>query len=326
MHRNDITISIIICTCNRADDLRQTLMAIEQVKVPSLISCEVVVVDNASIDNTMEVVRDSRLSRMVLRYIYEAKKGKGNAYNTGIAAANGEVLLFTDDDVRPPQDWIDGMCSPILSGVADAVASGIIIAPHLERPWMKLMHRLCVSLSATEIVESEGALKADNVELIGANMAFSKRVLEKVPRFDPELGPGALGLGEDTLFSSQLRYAGYYILLALEVVVEHHFEASRLSRSGFMDYATKSGRSVAYIDYHWSHTPLEFPRFFILRSFIQLLWWRLIRKSQWPGGNEGIPEWEFKILRDISWYKQYKQECKRSRNYLKHGLVKIEKP
>src|SRR5688500_3483272 len=98
--------SIVICTYNRAESLRQTLDAMAEVSVPSSWSVELLVVDNASTDRTAQVVSDCGLSDMSVHYIYEPRRGKGNAYNTAMAAARGDVFLFTDDDVRPPRNWI----------------------------------------------------------------------------------------------------------------------------------------------------------------------------------------------------------------------------
>ena len=127
-------VSIIICTCNRSDDLRQTLDAIGRLTIPNGYQCDLTVVDNASADGTADMIKSFTLGNMPLRYLLEPRRGKGYAYNAGIAATSGDILLFTDDDVRPPDDWLLGMCGPILSGDADAVAGGLRLAPHLHRP------------------------------------------------------------------------------------------------------------------------------------------------------------------------------------------------
>ena len=64
-------------------------------------------------------------------------------------------------------------------------------------------------------------------------MAFARRVLEKVPAFDLELGAGPRGLlATETLFSRQLRTAGFRLLAAGEdSTVEHHCGEHRLTRS-----------------------------------------------------------------------------------------------
>jgi len=45
-------------------------------------------------------------------------------------------LLFSDDAVRFPPDWIVPRIAPIVAGRADAVAGGVRLAPPLLRPWM----------------------------------------------------------------------------------------------------------------------------------------------------------------------------------------------
>src|SRR5206468_1126302 len=115
------SVSIIICTRDRAAHLRQTLESIARVRIPDGWQLELIVVDNASVDETAQVIRECRMPGMPVRYLHEPRRGKGHALNTGIAAARGEILLLTDDDVRPGRDWIGAMCEPILAGKADAV-------------------------------------------------------------------------------------------------------------------------------------------------------------------------------------------------------------
>lgn len=131
--------------------------------------------------------------------------------------SKGDILLFTDDDVRPEHVWIPTMCAPIAEGRADAVAGGIEIAAHLRREWMEGFHR--DFLASTEALDP-GSIGA----MIGANCAFSRSVLNKVPAFDPELGPGALGFCDDVLFSRQLVNAGYRLTAVFDYPVTHHFD------------------------------------------------------------------------------------------------------
>src|SRR5438874_2359983 len=91
------------------------------------------------------------------------------------------------------------------------------------------------------------------LELIGANMGFRRSVLEKVPAFDSDLAPGGLGLGEDALFSWQLREAGFTIQFVKQAIVVHSLSASRLRRSAWLKAAEAHGRTNAYLCYHWKH-------------------------------------------------------------------------
>lgn len=311
-------VSVAICTYNHHDSLRPTLDAVGRVRVPGGLRCELLVIDNNSNDGTAELVKGYRLdNQLPVRYLFEPRQGQCYARNAGLAAARGRFIIFTDDDVRPPVDWIEGMCAPLLAGAAHAVAGGVRIAPHLGRPWMGWMHRAWLA--------STDNLKADDPEhLVGANMAFSKEVLEKVPAFDEELGPGASGFHDESLFSFQLKRAGFKIVSAFGVMVEHHFDESRLLRANFLDTARKMGRSSAYWAHHWEHAEVRRPHLELALARLRLAKWRLQRRRECRGA-EGMPEWEMVLLKQAHFYRHYLMERRRPRNYERHGLVKLNR-
>lgn len=306
-------ISIIICTSSRATFLRDTLASLANVRVPDDAPCELIVVDNASTDDTPAVVQGCVLPNMPVRSIREERRGKGHAYNAGLAAVRGSVLLLTDDDVRLPSDWIAGMTAPILAGRADAVAGGVRIAASLERLWMPRGHP--ARLASTE------RLDPDHPDaLVGANMAFSRKVLACVPAFDPDLGPGALGFGDETLFTWQLRAAGYRIVTAFDVVVEHHFAPDRLLRANLLTMAAALGRSGGYIARHWKHERLRLPAVRLAKCRLWLWAWRRAHPAQlrW---EEGMTATEIELVQKVAYLEQYRQEQTRPARYEKFGLA-----
>lgn len=307
-------ISIIICTCNRAEYLRSTLEAMSYVQIPDGLTVELIVVDNDSTDSTAEVIKSCKSQHLPIRYIHEAKRGLSRARNRGMAEAQGEILLWTDDDVRPSRNWIEGMCAPILEKKADVVAGGVKMAPHLKRPWMSDIHRIW--LASTEHINQQTP-----EGVVGANMAFSRRVLLKVPAFDTELGAGALGMGEETLFVEQVKQAGYHLASALHIEVEHHFDADRLLKSSFLDRAAKEGKVRGYLFYHWGHNRVRLPRLRLWLCQLQLFLMRLIRRHDCRQ-SEGIPLWEMNLVARITTFSQYLAERRRPRNYSQFGLVK----
>lgn len=234
-------VSIIICTRNRAASLRVTLASIEQTQIPKGWRVEILVVDNGSDDHTKSVAETAvkNSNSLPLRYLSEPLAGKGHAYNAGLAAAQGDVLLFTDDDVRVPNDWLKGMCTPIIEGKAEAVQGGIRIAPHLERPWLTGILRVWLAAVEDPVRAPEG--------LVGANMAVARRAAEHAGGFDPRLGPGASGFFDDTLFGWTLQKAGQRIAYHPEVYVEHHFAPDRLTFDYYLRTARQMARSRAQV-------------------------------------------------------------------------------
>ena len=194
------------------------------------------------------MVRAVQLDNFKVRYLYEGRAGKSNALNTGLATAQGEVLLFTDDDVVPAKDWLEKIATPLLQRECDGVVGQIQLADNLLRPWMKADHTMALSVC-----------NENTKELVGANMGLHRSVFERIPAFDPELGPGASGFGEETLLTWQMREAGFRLRPVPEAVVVHHPEASRLLRSQWLNGARKRGCSMAYLLHHWQHGELKRP-------------------------------------------------------------------
>jgi glycosyltransferase involved in cell wall biosynthesis len=308
-----IAVSIIICTRNRVESLRETLDAIDRCDTPEDTSAELIVVDNGSTDGTPKLLASLRFRRP-LKIVSEPRAGQCRAYNRAVTIASGDALLFTDDDVRPPHDWIVRMTEPIRLGIADAVAGGVRMSVDLHRPWIAVDHQ---SWLACNDHIAAGSVPC----LVGANMAIARHVFDKVPQFDPEMGPGAIGHASDTLFSVQVQAAGFRIVSAYDVVVEHCFDAARLSRSAFEHQARKRGEFNAYIAHHWFHAHWRFARVKAVREWCKLQWARLRHLREWTV-HPSCPEWELGLMEGYQTFRQYVRERRRPRNYEKQGLVK----
>ncbi|MFM7261947.1 MAG: glycosyltransferase family 2 protein [bacterium] len=275
-------ISIIICTRNRAESLRETLGSILRCAVTEGESVEIVVVDNGSRDHTRAVVIELAghasvaHGRFELRYVVESALGQARARNRGMTEARGAVFLWTDDDVRVPTSWIQEMTRPLLSGEADAVAGEVMIPPHLagltrstplER-WLFLVASSCnINFAAPE-------------SMVGANMAFARTVLLHVPNFDVALGPGpeSLGFFDETLFCRRLRDAGLKLVgvPGAGAAVQHHFDPSRLEPKQLIDSCFRMGRSEAYCDRASGHDKqVRHPRLARLIAEMRFAAWRL---------------------------------------------------
>ena len=275
-------ISVIICTRDRAESLAQTLAAIGCVHVPEKTTVELVIVDNGSTDQTAAVVLSAHLRNLRIRYLSEPKPGLARARNTGLANTFGDVIVFTDDDVRPPTNWLESMSDPIRNGKADLVAGGVKIPAHLDRPWLR--GQLRSWFAATDHI------KPPEIVFVGANMAFSRRLLRVVPKFDERLGAGALGGNEDYLFYLQAISGGCTVASALDCQVEHHFDRSRLKRTSILKCTAAYGRSAGYIAYHWKKEKFPKPMIPLAKKQVALMARRLWNRP-WRT-VEGCPEWE----------------------------------
>lgn len=309
------SVSILISTRNRADSLRATLASLRDLSIPEDLRVELLVVDNGSEDETATVVSDFSAPSLSTRLLHEPWPNKSRALNRALRAATGEVLLFTDDDVRPPRTWVQDMAAPILAGRAAAVAGGVRLAEALRRPWMTTVHTL--ALAETD------SLDASAPRLVGANMALHRSVFGRIPGFDPRLGPGrgAAGTHEETLVGLQMGTAGLRIVSAFDVAVEHHPSPDRITRGGFAASMDKLGRSDAYVDYHWRHASAS-----RVRSAAATVYWsariaarRLLHPTV-SDRDEGMDPSEMQWHRFRAYHRQLLTYLGTTRTYDRYGL------
>src|SRR4051812_49412007 len=113
--RPTLDVSVLICTYNRAALLGEMLDSLAAMRDSGTYSWEVIVVDNNSTDATRAAIESRQAAVSVpLRYIFEARQGKSIALNTGIEASSAQIILFTDDDQRVTDHWIDESCAPLV--------------------------------------------------------------------------------------------------------------------------------------------------------------------------------------------------------------------
>lgn len=313
------SVSIIFATSGRPAPLKDTLESLAVTSVPPGWSVEIILVENVAQSGAEALLRAfPRGSFSAVKYFFEPARGKSRALNLALTQAAGEILLFSDDDVRFPADWIGRMCEPILAGRADGVAGGVRLAPHLLRPWMQRRHRAWLASTADYIT-------ADNPsEMCGANMAVSRRALDQAGGFDPELGPGITGGGEESLLSWQIKKAGLKLVALPSVEIEHHFSADRLQYRFWVKAATGKGEADAYQLHHWFHQTIPFARLkgFILGAKLALR--RLLTARPKPE-DEGIALWELSYIEERAKYDRYVQERTRDRLYSSTDLRKLNR-
>lgn len=92
-----MTISVIVPTRNKADQLRLTLRGLRT--NVSVAPSEVIVVDDGCTDATGEVLAEAAAMGMPLQVVTGPQRGRAAARNAGAAAATGQLLIFLDDDI-----------------------------------------------------------------------------------------------------------------------------------------------------------------------------------------------------------------------------------
>lgn len=243
-NKTTISVTVVICTYNRADSLGRTLVSVAACDTPPTLDWEVLIVDNNSTDGTRELVTEfcSRPPHR-FRYVFERQQGLSHARNAGIREAQGEIVVFTDDDVTVEKSWLRNLVAPL----ADPEWAGA--GGRIEPVWTSM----CPDwLSPNEpyalgplVMFDRGPTSRELREApFGANMAFRKWVFERHGGFRADLGnrPGSEIRNDDSEFGARILAAGERLRYEPAAIVYHPVAENRLQRSYFLMWWFDKGR------------------------------------------------------------------------------------
>ena len=213
MAATSLQVSAIICTRNRAASLERTLQEMAKLDLAGIAEFELVVVDNGSLDATRSVVEAFEADApFPVRYVSELRPGLSAARNSGLAMANGALILFTDDDCLVPDNWAQ-------------VGVGLLELEPLQviggRVELHNPAHLQVSIR-TSLVRETASPEQIFGFVLGANMAFGRAVVDKIGLFDVRLGAGTpLHAAEDTEFAYRALINGIPVRYEPSFTVRH---------------------------------------------------------------------------------------------------------
>lgn len=238
-------ISIVICTYNRSQYLSELIGSLENQRGDVSGTCEIVIVDNNSSDDTENVVHDlKKKSRWPIRYIRETKQGVGYARNAGVKASLGEIIAYLDDDVLADERWLESMLSVFDDGEVDVVGGRI------ERLWESpepvwYSEEIGAPLISQNFGPDRRPLEGEKSYMLNANLAFRASVFERCGIFRGELGRRGNVLigGEEPEMFRRLHAAGVKIVYDPGPVVKHRVEQIRLTKEYMRDWFWGIGRT-----------------------------------------------------------------------------------
>ncbi|MGE0445562.1 MAG: glycosyltransferase [Vicinamibacterales bacterium] len=228
---------MLICTRDRA---RMLAEAIETLRASvSARPWELVVVDNASTDDTADVIASAaRTFPVPVRYVREPRLGKSFALNTGLRIVSGRIILFGDDDQHFDPGWIDAGCRPLLEDPAVHYSGGPVV-PLLggARPaWLDLAHaEMRAPLGLFDYGPDPFVFEERHRIPGGGNMAIRAALAAQIGGFREDLGRrGRSLLGQEQAeFFARSRAAGARGVYVPGMVVYHQVPPERLRRRYF---------------------------------------------------------------------------------------------
>ncbi len=239
-----LPISVIICTYNREKLLLNCLQSIrEQLFSPK--NYEVLVVDNNSSDATPKLV-DRFLEKMNnLRYIYEKKQGLSIARNTGCLHSQGEYLVYLDDDVLLPGDYLSHVYRIRKHHHPDILGGPVHPVFMEQKPqWFRDVYE-------TRSYETVSGFSR-TCSVTGANFIIRKDVLVRLGLFDTRLGMKGknIGIGEDRhivdTYRSRTSIHEQRVYYATECYVKHRIPKYKLNIVYRLERSFVSGMTGMY--------------------------------------------------------------------------------
>ena len=201
-------VSVLVCACNAAATLEDCLTSLEALDYPAF---EIIAVNDGSTDDTSAIAR--RHPRV--RVVDTPAGGLSVARNVALAHAAGEIVAYTDADVRAHPQWLTYLVQPFRERDVAGAGGPNVVPP--DDPWLAQ----CVARApgAPTHVMLDDVL-AEHVP--GCNMAFRREALLALGGFNPVFGCAA----DDVDVCWRFQAVGAEIGFAPAALVWHHHRSS----------------------------------------------------------------------------------------------------
>ena len=249
-------LTVLIPTYNRAESLRKTLRSMSRAEKPDGLTVEIIVVDNNSSDGTPQVVEEMRsaFTASTLRYLFESKQGRSFALNTGISAADGDLVTAVDDDEEIAVDWFTEVYRTFRERWDELDFVGGKILPNWEvepPPWVEPLKAGVICWR--DFGDEEWVYTPDSPLLTGGHGIFKRSLFDDLGGYDENVGAKGKGFisGEDEVFYDILMRAGKFGIYNPRLVIYHYVPAYRLSKNYYRTWLLGVGisRHLAHRNY-----------------------------------------------------------------------------
>ena len=198
-------VSVVIPNYNGSKTIGKCL---EAVYASDYGNFEVIVVDDCSVDNSLEVIKGFPCQLIRL----QRHAGAAKARNTGARQASGDILFFTDADCLLLRDTLSHAVEAVSSAGANVVAGGTYTPIPYDNRFFSRFQSVFINYSETR-------RPADPDYIATHALAIPAQGFRDQQGFAEE----ALPILEDVEFSHRLRRAGYRLRMQPAMQVQHIF-------------------------------------------------------------------------------------------------------
>lgn len=244
---SDLDLSVVFATRDRAGQLRATLQRYCEWDTRD-IAWELIVVDNASTDETAQVL-DDMASSLPLTRLYVPEPGQNRARNQALDRLRGRFVLFTDDDVLPAIDCARAYLAATRRWPRDSIF-GARIEPRFPLGTPDWMQSPDFEFSTTAFARYKPSEHEGHVRRHPYGPSFLvRRAAIGDLRFPAHLGPqqGSYAMGGEGDFLRRLAARGHAYVHVPDAYVEHVVRDEQVEPGWLLRRANKKGRGQVYL-------------------------------------------------------------------------------
>jgi glycosyltransferase involved in cell wall biosynthesis len=234
-------VSVVICCYNSASRVSETLKHISKQQVGDIISWEIILVDNASSDDTQEVAKKcwSLLDVNVdLRIVCESKPGLSYARERGILDAKFDIIIFCDDDNLLCDTYVQTAYRIMTENTSIGIAGGWCEA-NVESSFANWMVPFLPALAVGKPAAKTSYLAKAGKCVNGAGMIVRNQHYQYIKEKGfysllDDRKQNTLSSGGDTELCWAMIYAGYEIYFDESLFFKHVIPSTRLKKEYFL--------------------------------------------------------------------------------------------
>ena len=223
------SITVVVCSFNGERTIRDCLEGLRKLDYPDF---DVIVIDDGSTDATATIAHEYGF-----RVISTENRGLSSARNTGLRAARGEIIAYTDDDASPDPHWLRYLAATFVTTAYAGVGG-----PNLPPPGDGWVADCVANAPGGPIHVLLSDREAEHIP--GCNMAFRRTCLEAIGGFDPRFRAA----GDDVDVCWRLQERGWKLGFNAAAVVWHH---RRDSVRAYWRQQLGYGKAEALLERKW---------------------------------------------------------------------------
>ena len=242
--KNSSKTTIIVCTHNRAEILRECLTSLlPENQDADQNEYEVLVIDNNSADNTAQVVDEFSRNQDNFHYYLEMNVGLSNARNAGYKKSNSDWVAYLDDDALASRNFVS-RCLYIIENYDFHMFGGMYY------PWHKYGKPKWLRPDfGQKVFVRTGAGSAPRAGCIsGGIMAIKKSALLKMNGFSQNYGMNGnkIAYGEENELETRMVNVGYKIGFDSKWKIDHLVAKHKLKAWWHVQSAFANARDTAF--------------------------------------------------------------------------------